>query len=181
MAKDDPVSAEALARRSLAVDRRVFGEQHEEYAETLNTLGLTVERQGRLAEAEGMFGECVRIGRAKLPANHPTTATFLVNLARVRIARGDGAATEASLREALSIRTARMRADDWRIGQAQSLLAAALVARGHLDEAESLMLAADRLMKPLPGGQSRERAANRARLVALCRASGRPVPAELAR
>jgi hypothetical protein len=123
----------------------------------------------------------VRIGRVKLPPDHPTTASFLVNLARVRIARGDGAATEASLREALRIRTARMRADDWRIGQAQSLLAAALVARGRLDEAEGLMLAADRLMKPLPGGQSRERAANRARLAALYRASGRPVPAELER
>ena len=43
------------------------------------------------------------------------------------------------------------------------------------------MLAADRLLKPLAGGQSRERAANRARLAALYRASGRPVPAELAR
>ena len=60
-----------------------------------------------------------------------------MNLARVRIARGDAAATEASLREALRIRTARLPADDWRIGQAQSLLAAALVARGRLDEAEA--------------------------------------------
>ena len=43
------------------------------------------------------------------------------------------------------------------------------------------MLAADRVLKPLPGGQARERAANRARLAALYGASGRPVPAELAR
>ena len=181
LAKGDPVSAEPLARGAVEVDRRVFGEQHDEYASSLNTLGLAVERQGRLPEAERMFSDCVRIGRAQLPADHPATAAYLVNLARVRIARGDAAATEASLREALRIRTARLQADDWRIGQAQSLLAAALVARGRLDEAESLMLAADRLMKPLPGGQSRERTANRARLAALYRASGRPVPAELAR
>ncbi len=43
------------------------------------------------------------------------------------------------------------------------------------------MLAADRLLKPLPGTQERERSANRARLAALYRASGRPVPADLAR
>jgi len=181
LAKGDPVSAEPLARGAVEVDRRVFGEQHDEYASSLNTLGLAVERQGRLPEAERMFSDCVRIGRAQLPTDHPATAAYLVNLARVRIARGDAAATEASLREALRIRTARLQADDWRIGQAQSLLAAALVARGRLDEAESLMLAADRLMKPLPGGQSRERTANRARLAALYRASGRPVPAELER
>ena len=74
-----------------------------------------------------------------------------------------------------------MLADDWRIGQAQSLLAAALVGRGQTREAESLMLAADRLLKPIAGAQGRAREANRARLAALYRASGRAVPADLAR
>ena len=92
-------------------------------------------------------------------------------------------ATEPMLREALRLRTARMLADDWRIGQAQSLLAASLVGRGHAHdtEAESLMLAADRLLQPVAGVQANERAANRERLAALYRDSGRGVPAELAR
>ena len=128
-----------------------------------------------------MFSECVRIGRAQLSADHPKTGSYVVSLARVQIERGEAAGTEASLREVLRLRTARLRDGDWRIGQVQSLLAAALVARGDLAEAEPLMLAADRVLKPLPGGQARERAANRARLAALYRASGRPVPAELAR
>jgi hypothetical protein len=81
----------------------------------------------------------------------------------------------------LGLRTASLRGDDWRIGEVQSLLGAALVGRGHDSEAESLMRAADRLLKPIPGMEGRERAANRARLAALHRASGRPVPADLAR
>jgi len=123
----------------------------------------------------------VRIGRARLSADHPKTVAYQVNLARVQIARGETADTEASLREALRVRTGRLRPDDWRIAQVQSLLAAVLAARGDLAGAEPLMLAADRVLQPLPGGQARERDANRARLAALYRAAGRPVPAELAR
>ena len=48
-------------------------------------------------------------------------------------------------------------------------------------EAESLMRAADRLLPPIAGQAARDRDANRARLAALYRASGRAVPADLAR
>ena len=181
IAQGDHGAAEALARQGLAIDRRVFGADHEESAASLSTLGLAVELQGRLDEAERMFGECVRIARDRLPAGHPRLASYEVHLARVQIARGQGAATEAPLRRVLGLRTASLRADDWRIGEAQSLLGAALVGRGHDSEAESLMRAADRLLKPIPGMQGRERAANRARLAALYRATGRAVPADLAR
>jgi hypothetical protein len=88
---------------------------------------------------------------------------------------------EPLLRDALRLRTVRLRADDWRIGQAQSLLAAALAARGRVAEAEPLMVAADRVLQPIAGVQARERTANRVRLAALYRASGRPVPADLSR
>jgi serine/threonine protein kinase len=180
-AKGDGAAAEVLARQAMDVHARVFGPNKDEYARWLNTLGLAVELQGRLDEAERIFAECLRIGRADLPAEHQGIATYLVNLARVRIARGHAAATEPLLREALRLRASRMQADDWRIGQTQSLLAAALVGRGHKHdtEAESLMLAADRLLQPVPGSQALERTANRTRLAALYQASGRPVPAGL--
>ena len=41
-------------------------------------------------------------------------------------------------------------------------------------EAEPLMIAADRALKPVPGRQARERDANRARLAALYTRQGRP-------
>ena len=67
---------------------------------------------------------------------------------------------------------------DWRIAQAQSLLGAALMSARHYAEAEPLMLAADRMLQPVPGVQERERGANRARLVTLYQALGRPQLAE---
>ncbi len=180
-AKGDGPAAEVLARQGLAVQRRVFGVEHDEYAKFLTTVGLTVELQGRLAEAEQIFAECLRIGRAQLPADHPGLATYLVNLARVQIALGRAGATEPLLREALRLRTGRMLADDWRIGQVQALLGASLAGTDRDAEAESLMRAADRLLPPIAGQAARDRDANRARLAALYRASGRAVPADLAR
>ena len=62
-------------------------------------------------------------------------------------------------------------AGDWRIAQTQSLLGAALVAQKRYAEAEPLMIAADRGLKPVPGIEERERASNRSRLAMLPRSS----------
>ena len=48
IAKGDAAAAEALIREAAASDRRVFGDQGQEYAQSLNSLSLAVEVQGRL-------------------------------------------------------------------------------------------------------------------------------------
>jgi len=106
---------------------------------------------------------------------------FITNLARVRIARGDGAATEPSLRAVLRAREKRYPPGDWRIAQTQSLLGAALAAQKRYAEAEPLMIAADHGLMPVPGIQERERAANRARLAMLHHSSPRSQPSTGAR
>jgi hypothetical protein len=73
----------------------------------------------------------------------------------------------------LTVRQRLLPAGHWQIGQAQSLLGAALLARHRAAEAEPLMLAADAALKPVPGMQDRERLANRARLAAFYLQSGR--------
>src|SRR5499427_6973845 len=173
-AKGELQAAEALVREALEIDRRVFGASNPEYAQTLNNLAGPVELQGRLQEAQALIEECLTIVGPSLPREHPRVLVYRVNLARVRIARGDGAAVIASLREVLSTRQRLFPADAWRIAQAQSLLGAALMAASQHAEAEPLMLAADRVIQPIPGPQARERAANRARLAALYVAAGRP-------
>jgi hypothetical protein len=105
----------------------------------------------------------------------------IVNLARVRIARGDGAATESSVRAALSAREKLYPPRDWRIAETQSLLGAALAAQKRYAEAEPLMLAADNGLKPVPGIEEREQAANRARLASLHQSSPRLQPSTSAR
>ena len=181
IAKGDASGAEALLRESLAVQRRVFGETHPEYASTLNNLANAIEAQGRLAEAQSLFEEAVRIARPQWGDDHPRVAVMMLNLARVRIARGRGAATEPALRHVLELRQRMLKAGDWRIAQAKSLLGASLLAQARYAEAEPLMLAADDGLEPLPGQQSRERLANRARLVALYEKLGRQQQADIYR
>jgi tetratricopeptide (TPR) repeat protein len=170
----DLAAAESLLRGSLATKERVFGAQGLEYAVTLNSVALAAEWQGRLADAQAMFEERLRIARPQVGDGHPRVLEYTLHLARVRIARGDGAATESALRHVLAAREKLYPAGDWRNAQAQSLLGAALMAQKRYAEAEPLMVAADRELDPIPGIQERERRDNRARLVTLYQASGRP-------
>jgi serine/threonine protein kinase len=177
LARGEAAEAEILLRETAAVDRRVFGETHPQYAQTLGNLAGAAELQGRLADAQRMLEECLRIVRPHLPDDHPRVLRYIVNLARVRLARADASA-ESSLRRALGSAERLYPAGDWRIAQVQSLLGAALVLRGRHAEAEPLMRAADLHLAPVPGAQGRERIANRARLVALYHATGRPEQAD---
>jgi tetratricopeptide (TPR) repeat protein len=172
--RGDVPAAEALFRESVEVYRRVFGANGLEYAQSLNALAMAEEWQGRLPDAQSLLEESVRIAQPQLGSDHPRVVGFIVNLARVRIARGDGAATESSLRAALSVREKLYPPNDWRIAQTQSLLGAALAAQKRYVEAEPLMVAADHGLKPLPGIQDRERGANLARLALLHQTSQRP-------
>jgi eukaryotic-like serine/threonine-protein kinase len=169
IAGGDAAGAEALLRETAAVNLRVFGKNGLEYAGTLNTLALAAEWQGRLAEAQALDEEALHIARPQLGDDHPRVVTYTINLARIRIARGDGAAAESSLRAALRARERLYQPGDWRIAQAQALLGASLIAQKRYAEAEPLLVAADRGLAPIPGIQARERDANLARLARLPR------------
>src|SRR5262249_3208521 len=114
-------------------------------------------------------------------ADHPRALVAQLDLARVQIARGRGAATEPVLRRVLTTRLRLLREGDWRIAQAKSLLAASLLAQGREREAEPLMLDAAAGLKSMPGTQGRECDANRARLVTLYTNTGRPDQAAIYR
>jgi serine/threonine protein kinase/tetratricopeptide (TPR) repeat protein len=181
LARDDAAAAETLLREAAAVKGRVFGDQHPEYAHTLTLLAAALELQGRLEESQRLLEQGLRIARPHLTDEHWRVLEYATSLARVRIARSDAAATEPSLRQVLKAREQLYPAGDWRIGQTQSLLGAALMARHRYAEAEPLMVAAEAVLKPIPGAQARERVANRARLVSLYLASGRPHLADIYR
>ena len=177
----DAEGGEALLRESAEIYRRVFGPNGLEYAQSLNSLAVAEEWQGRLAEAQTLLEESLRIAEPQLGSDHTRVLGFIANLARVRIARGDGAATEPSLRAVLSAREKLYPPGDWRIAQTQSLLGAALAAQKRYAEAEPLMIAADHGLMPVPGIQERERAANRARLAILHHSSPHSQPSTSAR
>jgi serine/threonine protein kinase len=169
MVKGDMSAAEALLRESVEINQRVFGPHGLEYAQSLSALAIAAEWQGRLDQAQTLVEESLRIARPQLGEAHPRVHIYVVNLARIRIARGDGAATESSLRDVLSAREQLYPPGDWRTAQAQSLLGAALMAQKRYAEAEPLMAAAESSLKAVPGLQDRERVANHDRLAGVRR------------
>ncbi len=91
------------------------------------------------------------------------------------LARGEAARAEALFRQALEVRRKAFGEDDWRVGVTKSLLGAALTPLGRFDEAEKLLLDAQRVLKHVPGPEGREAKANVVRLKALHDAWARPV------
>ncbi len=166
-ARGDAAGGEVLLRGALDIRRKVFGATHTEYAISLLSLANAVEAQRRFDEAQAMIEEGLSILQPQLGQSHPRVIGATLDLVRVRLAREPRSGLEPIARNALQQREAIYQPGDWRIAQAQSLLAAVLLAESREAEAEPLMLAADRVLKPVPGRQARERAANRDRLVEL--------------
>ena len=162
--KGEFAAAEQLQRESLDVRRRVLGAANPDSAFAVQPLATTLEMQGKNQEAEALLSDAYRVVAAALGEENPRVATMGVDLARVRIARGDAAAVEPMMRRAVAVRQRVFPADHWRIAEAQALLGAALAAQHRYDEARALMTAADRVLKPVRGRQLRDRDANRARL-----------------
>jgi serine/threonine protein kinase len=177
VAKGDAVAGEALIRDGVRVRKLTFGEQHVEYALGLPTLAGALEAQGKLAEAEALLQDALRIAGPQLGEDHPRIVNVVIDLAWVQVANGRAAGTEAAVRRALQVRERLYPAGDWRIGQAQSLLGASLLAQRRYAEAEPLMLAAGQSLKPLAGRQGRERADNLARLATLSAQKGERITA----
>ena len=163
-AKGDLSGAEKLQREALIVRQRIFGPGNPESAIAVQALAATLEMQGRHQEAESLLSDAYGFAKAALGADNPRVVNLAVDLSRVRIARGDAADVEAILRRALEMRKRTYPVGHWRIAEAQALLGASVAAQHRTDEAEALMRAADRALKPIPGRQARDREANRARL-----------------
>ena len=75
--------AEPLYQQALAIRRAALGEQHPDYAESLQYLGALCESLGRLAEAKRQTQEALAIRRQTVGEDHPDYAHSLHTLAGV--------------------------------------------------------------------------------------------------
>jgi len=163
----DVAEAESLYRQSLAIRRRVLDKNHPDISKALNRLANLLRKQGKYQEAEALLHEALAIAGAAFGGEHPLIADCMTNLARVYFAQGQAAAAEPLARRAVAIRRRVLGEGNWRTASAESLLGAVLTALGGYDEAGPLLLAAQRVLKDIPGVQGEDARENRERLAAL--------------
>jgi len=156
-ARGDYPAAESMIRQALATDRKALGDRHAAVAAIYNTLSRVLLDQGRAEEAVSALENALRIAGSALGPDHPLVAIYTINLGAAQLARGTPAATAAAellIRDGLRMRLlapyvvpARRRTfpdNDWTIGGTKSLLGAALLAERRYDEAETMLLDAER-------------------------------------
>ena len=156
-ARGDYPAAESMLHQALATERKALGDRHAAVAATFNTLSRVLFEQGRYEDAVSALEDALRIAGPALGPDHPLVAIYTINLGAVELARHTPAATAAAellLRDGLRMRSlapgvvpSRRRTfpdNDWSIGGTKSLLGAALLAERRYDEAETMLLDAER-------------------------------------
>lgn len=66
--------------RALAIQKKMFGNRHEEVASTLNGLGSILCELGNLAQAREYFDEALSAGSELFGMHHPNVAQTLHNI-----------------------------------------------------------------------------------------------------
>jgi tetratricopeptide (TPR) repeat protein len=74
-------AAEPLYKEALAINKKVLGENHPDYATSLNNLAMLYDAMGNYTAAEPLFKEALAIYKKVLGENHPDYAMSLNNLA----------------------------------------------------------------------------------------------------
>ena len=172
--RGDYAAAEILFRQSLAVRRKAMGPTHEGVAVTLNNLAYPLREQRKYGEAAAALEEAIAMSVPAKGDDSPVVANYRANLGRVHLASGDAATAEPFLRRALAARLRAFGESDWRVAMTRSLLGSALTSLKRYDEAEPLLLDAQRILKDVPGPQGREAKATVVRLRTLYESWGRP-------
>jgi CHAT domain-containing protein/tetratricopeptide (TPR) repeat protein len=95
--------AAQLAAKVLVIRKKVLGEAHPDYADSLNNLAALYMYQGDYAKAEPLFRHAIAIRKKTLGEAHPRYATTLNNLALLYQYQGDYAKAEPLYRQASEI------------------------------------------------------------------------------
>jgi tetratricopeptide (TPR) repeat protein len=95
--------AESLFRKVLAIQQRLFRDDHPNTAVVYNRVGESVQAQGNYATAELLFGAGLAVCKRLLGEEHPDTVGSYNNLARNLEAQAKYPAAESHYRNALAI------------------------------------------------------------------------------
>ncbi len=156
--------------------RRVLGDDHVRTLMVINNMGLLLQAQGRLADAEPYYREALQGHRRVLGDEHPDTLISITSMAALLNAQTRYAEAEQLVRESLPINIRVRGEDHWRTAEARSLLGAALAGLERYQVAETLLLDGHAgLDASLPGGRRTQKLPpSIERLVRLYDAWGKP-------
>lgn len=102
-ANEDPQTAEALARESLAIDTDLFGEHHSSLSPTLTLLGDALAKQGgRDAEARAAYQRALDLIERTHGPNHTNAAFARVGLGELDVRAGNVEAARDNLQRAVA-------------------------------------------------------------------------------
>lgn len=108
MVRDDLEDAVESFRRALDIHVEQYGEAgHPDLATTLNNLGMGLEAQGHLEQAETRFLESLKMRRSLLAADHPHIAGSLNNLGLLEEERGNYQEAANRFEQALAVIVAK--------------------------------------------------------------------------
>ncbi|VEP14583.1 NB-ARC domain protein [Hyella patelloides LEGE 07179] len=143
--------AEPWFQQYVEVVKSHFGENHRNYAESLNNLALLYKSQEKYEEAELLYTQAKELCKRILGENHPHTATSLNNLAGLYYSQGKYEEAEPLLIQALELRKRILGEDHPDYAQSLNNLALLYNAQGKYEEAEPLLIQALELIKCILG------------------------------
>jgi serine/threonine protein kinase/tetratricopeptide (TPR) repeat protein len=129
--------SDSLNRKTLAMDRKIYGGMHPHVADDLMNLGAIQQEFQNYPAAENFYRQALVITRGWYGENHPETASNLTLLGRTLVSekRYDDAAT--MLRQAVSIQEKVYGPVHPRVASAVNELGRVAQQQGNLDEAQA--------------------------------------------
>jgi len=140
-----------LALSAIEIRKRLIGEQHRDYASSLNNLAALYESMGDYARAEPQFLQAKAIEEKVLGKVHPDYATSLVKLTELYYSMGDYARVEPLLLEAKAVREKVLGKEHPAYASILNILAVTYESMGHYTRAEPLLLEAQAIYEKVFG------------------------------
>lgn len=170
--------AEPLLHQSLAIFEKTVGSEHNDVAQTLDTLAVLYYCQGKYAEAEPVFQRALTIRKKVLEPDHPDVADSLNNLAMIYYEQGKYEQAEPLFQQALVIWETKLGPQHPYVHTCLSNLGLLYYAQGKYAQAEPLYQRALTLSEQILGSDHPEMAFKLNNLAMLYRAEGKYTEAE---
>ncbi|MCG3164156.1 MAG: Serine/threonine-protein kinase PknD [Acidobacteria bacterium] len=172
--KREYAEAERLYQQAVALQRKLFGENHQDLAGLMNNQAFLLREKGDYAGAEALFQQTLALNRKLHGELHPVTANTISNLAEVYFYKGRYNDALRLYRRALDDFLKLLHPDHWMVVRTRSFLGACLTKLKHYSEAEEQLLAAHAGLKTVRGEQHEVTRKTVSRLIELYEAWGKP-------